>query len=196
MPDISKYNENELQSFIRNDDAYSGNAFEYFFDKYSPKLNSYCRFRCKSIEDAEEIFTDVWMKFLEYVRSGKQIVAISPYLHLVAKNLIIDKYRKDNANKTTKMTFNEDLIIDNNHISFNLDEFMEKEEMITLIKLASDTLEEKYRDPFIMFWFGGLSHNEISEIINESRDNTKIICYRAMQKVIKFLQPYIHEFKS
>lgn len=188
MADISKYNEQELQSIIRENHRLKEKAFEYFFDKYSTELNAYCHFRSKSRSDAEEIFNDTWMKFLEYVSLGYVVQNVKSYLYLTARNLIIDRFRKDNSVKKVKIEFKDTEEIEKYENNFDLEKFLEKEEMMSLVKIAVDTLEERYKDPFMMYWFGGFTHREIAEITDDKRDNVKIICYRAMKKVIKILE--------
>jgi RNA polymerase sigma factor (sigma-70 family) len=196
MKDISKYSEYELQEIIRNNHKHKEKAFEYFFDKYSAELNTYCHFRSSSVSDAEEIFNDTWMKFLDYINKGFTIQNIKSYLYLSARNLIIDSYRKDAALKNVKIDYKDNDEIEKYKNEFDLEKFLEKEEMLSLIKIAVDMLDERYKDPFMMYWFGGLTHREIADITNDNRENIKIICYRAMKKVINILKPYLVEIKG
>lgn len=196
MASIAKYNENELQSLIRDDHKLKEKAFEHFFDKYSTELNAYCHFRCSSQSDAEEIFNDVWMKFLDYVSQGYTVQHVKSYLYLTARSLIIDRYRKENAVKKVKIEYKNDDELEHPENTFNLEQFLEREEMMSLVKIAVETLDDKYKDPFTMYWFGGLTHKDIAEITNDKRENVKVMCYRAMKKVIKTLKPYLVEIKG
>lgn len=196
MTDISKYSEQELQALIKNNHRLKEKAFEYFFDKYSNELNAYCHFRSKSQSDAEEIFNDTWMKFLKYVSEGYSVQNVKSYLYLSARSLIIDRYRKENAEKKIKIDYKNEDELDFPENSFDLNRFLEKEEMMSLIKIAVETLDDKYKDPFMMYWFGGLTHREIAEITDDNNENVKVICYRAMKKVINLLKPYLEEIKG
>lgn len=196
MADISKYSENELQTLIRNNHRLKEKAFECFFDKYSTEINAYCHFRSKSRSDAEEIFNDVWMKFLDYVSQGFTIQSVKSYLYLTARSLIIDRYRKENGARKIQIEYKNEDELELPENAFNLEQFLEKEEMMSLIKIAVETLDDKYKDPFMMYWFGGLTHKEIAEITDDKRENVKVICYRAMKKVIKTLKPYLVEIKG
>jgi RNA polymerase sigma-70 factor (ECF subfamily) len=195
MSGINKYNEKELQELILNNDKLANEAFEFFFDKYSTKLNAYCKIRSNSKEDAEEIFNDTWMKFIEYIKKGNYIESVNAYLHLVARSLIIDKYRKEGRARSMSISI-EDEQMQDIKLDYDIEQFIEKEEMLALIQFAAGTLDEKYKDPFMMYWFGELSHKEIAEILHDKPENVKMQCYRAMQKVIKILKPYTKEIKG
>jgi RNA polymerase sigma factor (sigma-70 family) len=60
---------------------------------YSKRLFSFIRGRVKSREDAEDILQEVWYQFSSVVES-EPIEQTSAWLFRVARNKIIDKYRK------------------------------------------------------------------------------------------------------
>jgi DNA-directed RNA polymerase specialized sigma24 family protein len=59
-----------------------------------------------------------------------------------------------------------------------------------MVRIAVSSLEEIYREAFVLLWFGGLTHKEIGEIQGVSTANAKMRCHRAMNEVVKILKPY------
>ena len=71
MKKFSKYSDDELMEIIRDDSRRSAAAFDALYEKYSTKLNTFCIFKTNRIEDAEELFEDTWLKFLDKVKKIK-----------------------------------------------------------------------------------------------------------------------------
>src|SRR5690349_3125661 len=60
---------------------------------YSKRLFHFIRQRVNSDEDAEDILQDVWFQFSN-VMNSEPVEQISAWLYRVARNRIIDTYRK------------------------------------------------------------------------------------------------------
>ena len=197
MQNFTKYSDEEL---IRLLGDYKGNtadrAFDALYERYSAKLNVYCIYKAKNHFDAEEIFEDTWMKFLGRVREGKEFTSVLPYLYSIAHNLVIDKYRTDNSRKNIDIEYREITDFDEGMNQFNLQEHIEQNELIEIVKNVLAAIDVIYSETFILQWFGGLNHKEIAEVLGISLSAVKMRSHRAMKEVIKFVKPFYSDAEN
>jgi RNA polymerase sigma-70 factor, ECF subfamily len=173
----------------------SDRAFDEIFNKYANQLNAYCIFKAGNKQSAEEIFEDTWLKFLDRVRNGKKLDKILPYLYTIARSLTIDRFRKEQSRKDIELELYDGNDLEQLSNQYDFLTEIENEELITLVKLAVGSLDEKYKEAFVLNWFGGMTHGEISKILEISTGNAKMRCHRAMKEIVKTLKPYYIEAK-
>jgi RNA polymerase sigma-70 factor (ECF subfamily) len=193
MENYNNYSDDELLDLIRKKSPVCDMAFQALYNRYSEQLNAYCVFKAECESDAEEIFQDTWLKFFHSVKDGNKIDIIIAFLYKIARNLSIDKYRSSKS----KMFVNIDSIdIERISAPFNLHAEIEKDDLINMISMAVNSLDEIYKETFIMQWFGNLTLVEISDVLGETIGCIKMRSHRAMADVIKILKPYIIEISS
>jgi len=138
---------------------------------YGKRLFYFIRGRVKSDEDAEDILQDVWYQFSN-VMNSEPIEQASGWLYRVAKNRIIDKYRKKQPDSLDEMMeeveqndfdFKEILLAEN--VTFEATHlrnlFWEQ------LFAALDELPEEQKRVFIWHELEDISFNEISERTGE-----------------------------
>ena len=151
-------------------------AIEKVVKQERGKLLKFIRRNVAAKEDAEDILQDVLYSLVSGFEDIEFLERISAWLIKVAKNKIIDSYRKKNPE-----SFSDEIIInddtdDGEEISLvnilpdlrNLpDEVYWQNLFWEEIEAALDELPDEQREVFIMNEFEGLSFKEISEIKNE-----------------------------
>lgn len=125
---------------------------------YGKRLFHFIRQRVNSDEDAEDILQDVWYQFSN-VMNTEPVEQISAWLYRVARNRIIDSYRKGSTSGNIALPADEeDSAID--HKLFTENGMPEEEYVRALfweqLQEALDELPEEQRQVFI--W------NELEEI--------------------------------
>ena len=139
---------------------------------YGKRLFYFIRGRVDTEEDAEDILQDVWYQFSN-VMNAEPIQQTSAWLFRVARNRIIDQYRKQkpaslveelNRDEEPDHPFREFLFADDaDPESMQLREIF-WEELFT----ALDELPEEQRQVFIWNELEEISFNEISEMTGEN----------------------------
>ncbi len=168
------------------------------FSEYQKRLFSFIRGRVNSREDAEDILQDVWYQFSNVI-NNEPIEQVSAWLFRVARNKIIDKYRKqqpvlleDELNTvegTGNLHFKEMLLAENSTAEMQQLRDLFWEELFT----ALDELPEDQRMVFVWSELEGFSFNEISERTDE-KINTLISRKRyAVLHLRKRLEQLYHE---
>ena len=190
MIDYKKYSDEELTEIIVSGKENSNLAFEVVYERYSCKLNAFCSFKTNCKSSAEELFEDTWLKFIEFIRTGRKVSSILSFLYTTARNISIDNFRKDNAIRQIKINYTDELENFSNEIENQLITDIENKEMISIIKSLIDNLKDNYKTAFVMQWFGEMTYKEIGEQLSISPENAKMRCHRAMHELLKVLKPY------
>ncbi len=193
MQEYNKYSDKELARIIADNGAYANKAFDTIFEKYSAKLRAFCIFKTPNEVSGDELFQDTWLKYIETVRSGKEIENTYAYLISIAKHTHYNNFRKQNAVKQVKIHYTDELEILNNLIGDDFLSDFENKEIIEIIKHILDSMKESYKEAFIMHWFGGMTYSDIGEELEISADNAKMRCHRAMQELIRIFKLYYAE---
>ncbi len=193
MKDYSKYSDIELVALLKEDSRLSNHAFNAIYTKYSSRLNGYCIYKSVSNGESEELFQDTWLNFYNSIKSGKSTNNVLPYLFTIARNLSIDKYRKKKAKKNININFVDKNILEQLADPLNFEHDFEKDELANLIKLAVNYLDDKYKEPVVLYWFGNLTYKEIAKISNQTEACIRTRLNRAFNQLAKTLKPYLIE---
>ncbi len=190
MADFDKYSDRELAETIRKDSPLCDKAFFVLYSRYSEQLNAFCKFKAACDRDAEEVFQDTWVRFHRSVVEGRTPDSVPAYLYTIARNLCVDRYRTGRPNAMIPM---DTIDLEKIAVPFNLQGQIEKDDLLSIVSIAVNNLDDKYKEPFVLQWFGGLSFPEIAEIMGETTGCVKMRSHRAMNELIRILKPYIIE---
>jgi RNA polymerase sigma factor (sigma-70 family) len=133
---------------------------------YGRRLFYFIRGRVNSDEDAEDILQDVWYQFSN-VMNSEPIEQTSAWLYRVARNRIIDKYRKEEPDSLEEMIGNdENSEFDFRELLLVGDENPETEHLRNLfweqLFAALDELPEEQKQVFVLNELEDISFNEIA----------------------------------
>jgi len=138
---------------------------------YGKRLFYFIRGRVNTDEDAEDILQDVWYQFSN-VMNSEPIEQTSAWLYRVARNRIIDKYRRQDPDSL------EEMFADDENGEFNFSELLlagdenpETEHLRNLfweqLFAALDELPEEQKKVFVLNELEDISFNEIAERTGE-----------------------------
>jgi RNA polymerase sigma factor (sigma-70 family) len=141
---------------------------------YTSSLKGYIRQRVNSVEDAEDVLQEVFFQLAETDRLMKPIDQIAAWLYTVARNRIVDFYRKK---KTTSLPeyysddYDEATIDEMQSLLFDNGSTPETEYLRSLVWIelekALSELPLNQREVFEMNELQGISFKEISEKTGE-----------------------------
>ena len=139
--------------------------------EYGKRLFYFIRGRVDTDEDAEDILQDVWFQFSNIMNS-EPIEQTSAWLYRVARNRIIDKYRRQEPDSLDGMfTSDEEGEFNFREILLTTDANPEMEHLRNLfweqLFAALDELPEEQKQVFILNELEDVSFNEISEATGE-----------------------------
>jgi len=163
----------ELVRRVRDGD---NTAFAELYTKYKQGVYLYCTRFLGAGPAAEDIFQDVFLKCLEYLRKGKDIQNVRSYLlssaHNRCLNVIRDrKYPKDIDEMSDYLSSGE--------VSYG-----ETQDL----KRALQMLTAENREALILREYQGYSYEEISRLISEPVTTVSKRIYRARKKLREILR--------
>ncbi len=167
-------NEEIIEGCIRKDRQ----AQRALYEKYAPKMLSFCRRYSDHSQEAQDLLQDGFIKVFDSIATLKNHSQLEGWMTRVFINLALSRFRKrQNGPQFTDVEVaetvsEEDEMIDNQPLSL-------KEVMACL-----QMVPEKYRMVLNMYAIDGLSHREIAEWLQTTESNTKSMLSRA-RKMLK-----------
>lgn len=148
--------DNELASAVKKSDK---QAFEVLYFRYYTMLFHYTVSRVQSAEISKEIIQDIFKRLWQNRKGIDAKQPIKAYLFRIAKNLIIDSYRKQ---QVQKIYFDRPENLPEMHSNENLDFKIQ-------LKIAMEKLPEECRTVFILHHVKHYTYLEIAEMCSVSK---------------------------
>lgn len=143
---------------------------EEIFRKEKNKLTSFIRKAVKTKEDAEDISQDVFLQLIKASYELQTIESVTSWIYRVARNKIIDLYRKKSTVNFSDLGKEESLVFEN--LLPDLNELPDKqywqEQVKQTIDEALEELPAEQREVFVMHEFEQKSFKEINEMTDVS----------------------------
>jgi RNA polymerase sigma-70 factor (ECF subfamily) len=150
----------------------------FLWDKYAPKLLSVSIRYCKTLEDAEDVLMESFVKIYDKMPEFRFQSSLETWMRRVVVNMSINKIR---AMKIMDSIDNESYDVP--FVDFGFDNLNAKELMALLDKLPIG-----YRTVFNLYAIEGYSHKEIGEVmgIDEGTSRSQLAKSRkALQEMIE-----------
>jgi len=157
------------------------------YDTYQNAIFRHCFFRVFERELARDLTQETFIKTWDYIQQGKEVKNMQAFLYKTATNLIIDYVRKKKEQSLDAMTdagFQPSNTRDELGV---LDAKMEVEELMNIL----DTLDDMYREPFLLRFVEGLKPKEIALVLNEDVNVISVRITRAKRQVIQKIKKNI-----
>jgi RNA polymerase sigma-70 factor (ECF subfamily) len=163
------------------------NAFGQLYDLYVSQIFRFIFFKVLRREEAEDLTAETFLKMWEYlVAQGakkREIGNFQALLYRIARNAVIDFYRK----KNTELKNIEPLALEqisSEVAAAPLYDLKEVGELGTcLIKL-----KDLYREVLILKYIDGRSVGEIAEITGKSKGHVRVILHRGLQTLREMIK--------
>lgn len=148
------------------------------YDAYSDALFRFAYFQVSDREVAKDIVQDVFMETWKCIAGGGEINNMRAYLYRVARNRIIDHYRK---HKTQSLDAIQESGVDfgDERGSATAEAQMEASHILRLL----ENVEQKYREPVLLRYIEGMGVKEVAEILGETENNASVLIHRGIEKL-------------
>lgn len=157
-----------------------------YYRYFSPKLLAFIKRKTRFEEDAEEILQDVLLSSLDSLRDFTFKSSLSTFLHAIAKNKIVDFYRKK---RLKKILFSQIPQLEALFSTFlgPEDDLEQKQARINFEK-ALRSLSPKYQKILTLKYFDGKTVVQITREFKVSFKSAESMLFRARQAFAKALQ--------
>jgi len=147
------------------------------YDLYGDDIFRFCAMKVSNRELAEDLTQEVFMRYWQTVRDGEKLKNERAYLYTLARNLVIDWYRKKKESSLDALT--------EQGLDFGDEEYKkivqsaEVKEVLSVI----GKLDDDARDALLLRFVEGLTPKEIAAISGESANAVSVRINRAIKKV-------------
>lgn len=178
-------NESKSMDFVKKE-RLGKKDFAKIYEAYYERVLEYLFRKVSNRAVAEDLTSEVFEKILKTVSDFQwQGISISAWIFRIAKNHLIDYYRKTNKYKNDKSIDEITNIVSNLP---NAD--MELEEDDTNIELYNSLKELEDKDQYLIYYkfFEDLSNKEIADLTGLTETNIGTRLHRIRKRLAKFLK--------
>lgn len=154
-------------------------AFKMLYAGYAEKVYNTALSYSKSIEDAEEITQDVFIKIFKSAASFNGNAALSTWIYRIAVNTSLNYLKKKKRFTLFKSTFSSAENIEFEHPGVLLEN---KENAATLYK-AMECLPDTQKTAFILSYIEELPRQEVADIMETSLKAVEALLQRAKKNM-------------
>ena len=149
--------------------------FNDAYEQYVDVVFRLCKYKVGVDDTAEDLTQDVFVKYWNYLVQGKKVSNTKSFLYQIARNLIIDHYRK--------------------HKSVSLDQLHEdgfdpgqdsqqvNQSEANLAIKAIKGLDEKYRDAVYLRLVDEMGVKDIAKVLDISESNASVRIHRGIKQL-------------
>lgn len=150
--------------------------FSILLDRYKNKAFSLLKRMLKNELDAEEVLQDCFLKAYNSLQGFKQESKFSTWFYKIVYNTALTRL----SSRKRKIENEMSSVDDHFELEYksNLNEF-DNQEISTLLKKLINQLPENHAAVISMFYLDEMSCEEISEVMNISISNVKVMLYRS-----------------
>jgi RNA polymerase sigma-70 factor, ECF subfamily len=184
MSNLKQYSDNQLVERMRGSKVSADEAFTEIYNRYSKRIHTYCICMMQDRDDAKDVFQETFIRF--YRSFGDKFICLNlaGYLYSIARNNCINFIKRRNVI----------LPIESFDGQVDMETVYENKELFDLLLASVNLLDEKYKEPFILREFDGLSYKEIADVCGLTIVNAKTRVLRAKEKVLQILEPYLKDY--
>ncbi len=176
-----------LKAWCRGDRS----AFDALYRRYVRKVWGTAWRMTGSVEDAEDVVQEVFLKLAQKAAKIRNGTAVSTWIYQVTVNAATDCLRKRKDNRTLDMEGDpitaEVVVMESLHREVLRREALERDAMLERVAAMLPGLPEGQSAVFVLRGFQGLSHREIAEILGISESNSKtrfsLACSRLRERI-------------
>lgn len=156
--------------------------FNSAYNQYIEKIYRFIFFKVSSEEIAQDLCSEVFLRFWESLNSPTEIKNTRAFLYQIARNLVIDHYRKKGQ---------VDLVSIDNVSLQDPTADLEKEARLfselDQIQKAISNLKDDYQDIIIWYYLDEIPIREIAGMLDKSENAVRLIIHRALKSLREFL---------
>lgn len=165
-------------------DTLDTNDFHIIYETYHQKVLDFVKKRVSNKEIAEDLTGDIFEKVLKSIKDFQwQGITVSAWIFRIARNHVIDYYRKSNKRKKNKSLEEVANYVEANTPNIEVEMQADEEEVALYDGIRNLNSDDQY----LVYYkfFEGLSNKEISKITGLTETNIGTRLHRVRKKLSK-----------
>lgn len=151
-------------------------VFIQSFSEYGDAIFRFCMVKISNVELAEDMTQEVFTRYWQYLRDGKEMTNTRSFLYTIANNMAKDWYKKKKADSLDEKMESGDVPKDN---AASPEETAEYQEVLAVI----EDMEEKDKEVLILKHVEGLPPKEIAQVLDETANTVSVRLNRATKRL-------------
>lgn len=157
--------------------------FSQIYDQYVGKIYRFIFMKVNSQEMAEDLTSETFFRGWQVFKKQEVRIENPPaFLYKIAKNLVIDYYRKKGQ---TKVISAESAGITDPRV--NLEEKALLSSDFETIRQALANIKEDYQEVIIWHYLDDLSISEVAKLLNKPEGTVRVMLHRGLKELRKWL---------
>ena len=140
--------------------------FSLLVKRYEEKIQRYARKVLSSNDDIQDIVQDIFIKAYVNIQSFDATRRFSPWIYRIAHNEIVNLFKRNKLRNFLPLLEPDVLLPKSFKGPDEMNKRVETQEMKKMIDLYLEKLENKYKEPIVLYYIEELSYQEISEILH------------------------------
>lgn len=182
-PDIKPDNLQDILKIIQKDEK----TFNKFIAENYNRFYKFAFYYIGNREDTEDILQEAFLKIFQKSNTYNFRSTFETWCLKIIRNQCIDFLRKRKL-KGLILPLTEFIKIKSPEEYYEPEKIYERKEIKEKIEQALNKLKIKEKEIFVLKHYNSLSIKEISKITGFSESNIKVILFRAVNKLKKFLE--------
>ena len=184
MQDISLSSDEDLvRSYRKGNDR----AFEELYSRYALKLKRIIYYYVYDVDDVEDVFHDVTVRVIRHIDSFNPKMNFSSWIYQIAINCS-KNYIKRNKKNETLIEREKFRMISTARKSPSPEETIISDIDMSEFNKAVESLDDKFRDVFLLRYDHGVRYSKISTILQCSERTAKWRMKKAVEKITQYLK--------
>ena len=151
-------------------------VFVESFSEYGDAIFRFCMVKVSNVELAEDMTQEVFTRYWQYLRDGKEMTNTRSFLYTIANNMAKDWYKKKKADSLDEK-------IASGHVpedrASGPEIVAEYQEVLVVI----EDMEEKDKEVLLLKYVEGLPPKEIAKVLAETANNVSVRLNRATKRL-------------
>ncbi|MDD5071896.1 MAG: RNA polymerase sigma factor [Patescibacteria group bacterium] len=175
-----KRRERKILSGVKKKDK---EAFIEAYDLYVDQIFRFVYFKVGNKEEANDLTSIVFLKAWNYIQdsSVEDSKTLKPLIYKIARNSVIDYYRKNSGFNKVALENKEGEQIDIRDEKQDLARQAEINSDFGLIEKKLQELKDEYREVIILRFIDELNIKEIAAILDKPKNNVRVLIHRALK---------------
>lgn len=153
------------------------------FSEYGDAIFRFCMVKVSNVELAEDMTQEVFTRYWQYLRDGKEMTNTRSFLYTIANNMAKDWYKKKKAVSLDDKIESGQLPKATDASPETVAEYQEALDNI-------DDMEQKDKEVLLLKHVEGLEPKDIAEVLNETANTISVRLNRATKRLQQKLGIY------
>lgn len=158
-------------------------TFGKVYDEYINRIYRFIYFKVSREEEAQDLASETFLRAWQYIQEGKEIKQLGAFLYSIARNLVIDHYRKKVLMVNAEDADAAGSLTDGGAGQLKIEGAQEYGALLS----AMSKLKDEYKEMVQLRYIDELSVGEIAEVLGKNKGAVRVTLHRASKTLREVL---------